>query len=101
LQQGLRALGAVDGPKAPPGVVEAVVSGAELKWREGQRVTAMPNPAKALPRSPLEANKLPGGGADRSELRRVLGAAQDVDRASSSRRVLVPRSLSTIMRTIL
>lgn len=28
--------------------------------------------AKALPRSPLEANKLPGGCADRGELRRVL-----------------------------
>lgn len=51
-QRGLGALGAVDTPKAPPGVIEAVVPGAEFKRREGQRIAAMPDPPKPSPAHP-------------------------------------------------
>ncbi|MFN8164393.1 MAG: hypothetical protein U0R26_11335 [Solirubrobacterales bacterium] len=52
-QRSLGALGAVDGPKTPPSVIEeAVIPGAELKWREGQWVTAMPDPQSSPPLTP-------------------------------------------------
>lgn len=109
-QRSLGALGAIDGPKAPLHVIEAVVPGAELKGRESQRVTAMSDPPKLSPAHPskltscLAAARTAANCAGSSARRRTsIGA-------SSSRRVLVPKSqaravfsskLSTIMRTIL
>lgn len=109
-QRSLGALGAVDRPKAPSRVIEAVVPGAHLKWREGKWIAATPDPPKLSPAHPskltscLAAARTAANCAGSSARRRTsIGA-------SSSRRVLVPKSqaravfsskLSTIMRTIL
>lgn len=109
-QRRLGALGAVDGSKAPMRIIEAVVPGAELKWREGKWIAATPDPPKLSPAHPskltscLAAARTAANCAGSVAWRRIsIGA-------SSSRRVLVPKSqaravfsskLSTIMRTIL
>ena len=51
-QRSLGALGAVDGPKAPSRVIEAMVPGAELKWGEGKWIAATPDPPKLSPLTP-------------------------------------------------
>jgi len=109
-QRSLRALGAVDGPKAPPGVIEAVVPGAELKWRESQWVTAMPDPPKLPPAHPSKLTSCLAAARTTANCAGFSARRRTSIGASSSRRVLVPKSqtravfsskLSTIMRTIL
>ncbi len=109
-QRSLGSLGAVDGPKAPTGVVEAVVPGAELKRREGQRIAAMPDPPKLSPTHPSKLTSCLAAARTAANCAGSPARRRTSIGASSSRRVLVPKSqaravfsskLSTIMRTTL
>jgi len=109
-QRSPRVLGAVDRPKAPTEIVEAVVPRAELTPREGKRVVPVPHsPQLSLAHSSkltscLAAARTSANCAGSTAARRTSTGA------SSSRRVLVPKSqafavfsskASTIMRTTL